>query len=279
MTTERRPAALDVVDAQFHIRAGIDEAIAAMDAVGVEAAVLDVWPPDTWTTPQGATRFDNRFAEAARARHPGRFAYVERIDSDDPEVDDLMAAIAARQGAACVRIGDMDRLESGGHDRLLAAARTHDVPVMAYVAGQHDAMLRAVRSFDEVQFIIDHCGMSVAESYGPGGFPEPASHYIDALMPYAEHPNVAVKWAHAPRLSRQPFPYPDVREQLARVIDAFGAPRVMWGSDYTVTRDHHTYAESLFSVRESPLLSTGDKEWVLGATLRRVLRWPAQRSA
>jgi len=34
--------------------------------------------------------------------------------------------------------------------------------------------------------------------------------------------------------------------QLRRVIDAFGVKRLMWASDYTVTADHHTCAESLF---------------------------------
>jgi hypothetical protein len=29
---------------------------------------------------------------------------------------------------------------------------------------------------------------------------------IDQLLTYATYPNVAIKWGHAPRLSREPFP-------------------------------------------------------------------------
>ena len=77
-----------------------------------------------------------------------------------------------------------------------------------------------------------------------------------------------------PRLSREPFPYRDLTCQLRRVIDAFGVKRLMWASDYTVTVDHHTYAESLFCLRCADQLSEGDKEWILGKTARELLHWP-----
>src|SRR5580692_4488147 len=106
LTLPRRPSEPEVVDAQFHLRAEADQAIAAMDAIGVDAAVVDVWPPDTHTAAHGALRYDNDLAEAARARHPGRFAYVARVDSDDPDLDDVMGTVAASEGAVCVRIAD-----------------------------------------------------------------------------------------------------------------------------------------------------------------------------
>ena len=61
--------------------------------------------------------------------------------------------------------------------------------------------------------------------------------------------------------------------QLRRVIDAFGVKRLMWASDYTVTVDHHTYAESLFCLRCADQLSEGDKEWIL-ENRRELLHWP-----
>jgi predicted TIM-barrel fold metal-dependent hydrolase len=99
---------------------------------------------------------------------------------------------------------------------------------------------------------------------------------IDQLLTYAKYPNVAVKWGHAPRLSREPFPYRDLIAQLRRVIDAFGVKRLMWASDYTVTVDHHTCAESLFCLRSADQLSESDKEWILGKTAREILSWPAR---
>jgi hypothetical protein len=58
---------------------GIDQSIAIMDAVGVQAAVIDIWPPVRRKLPSGVTRFEYPFAEEAVARFPGRFAYVARF--------------------------------------------------------------------------------------------------------------------------------------------------------------------------------------------------------
>jgi predicted TIM-barrel fold metal-dependent hydrolase len=276
VSTERKPPVLDVVDAQIHVRAGVDRAVAAMDAVGVESAVVDIWPPETRELADGVTRYEYGFVEDAMARFPGRFAYMARLDPDDPAMDDLMARIAATPGAVCVRTHDGDCMEAGGDAAMLAAAGRHGVPVMIYPAQRHNALMRYVRQFDDVLFIIDHCGLSVQEGFG-GPLPQPAAFYIDALMQYAPFPNVAVKWTHAPRLTRESYPYRDVTEQLLRMIDAFGVDRLMWGSDYTVTRDHHTYAEAVFYLRDSDRLSESDKESLFGKTLRQLLRWPRGR--
>lgn len=273
-STERRPPGLDVVDAQIHLRAGVDRAVAAMDAVGVECAVIDIWPPDTREVVDGVNRYGYGFAEDAMARFPGRFAYMARPEAGDPEMDHLMAQIAATPGAVCVRTHDGDRMEAGGDAAMLAAAGRYRIPVMIYLAQHHEALMRYVRTFDDVLFIIDHCGLSVREGFGGRTLPHPAAFYIDALMQYAPFPNVSVKWSHAPRLTREAYPYRDVTEQLLRMIDAFGIDRLMWGSDFSVTRDHHTYAEALFYLRATDRLSEGEKEALFGGTIRRLLRWP-----
>ena len=37
---------MEVIDSQVHAnQRGIDQSIAIMDAVGVDAAVIDIWPP------------------------------------------------------------------------------------------------------------------------------------------------------------------------------------------------------------------------------------------
>src|SRR5260370_14361147 len=82
---------------------------------------------------------------------------------------------------------------------------------------------------------------------------------IDQLLTYAKYPNVAIKWGHAPRLSRQPFPYRDLIAQLRRGIDAFRVKRLMWASDFTVAADHHTCAESPFCIRCADQLSGNAK--------------------
>ena len=239
--------------------------------------MLDLSPQDTHPLVSGALRYDYQLAQGALARHPGRFRYVARFDPADPELDALVAAAAANPDVVCTRISDRERLRTGGDAALLAAASRHEVPVMVYVSSLHDAFKRYLHDFPGVQFIVDHCGIFVTDFF-PAGSSHPATYHIDALLQYAQYPNVAIKLSHSPRLSRMSYPFADVQEQVARLIDGVGVDRVMWASDYTVNRDHQNYAEGLFSIRHSPYLSESDKEQVLGKTLRSVLRWPRPTS-
>jgi L-fuconolactonase len=265
---------MEIVDSQVHAnQRGIDQSIAIMDAVGVNAAVIDVWPPVRKKLPDGTVRFEYGFAEEAVSRFPDRFAYIARFDPNDPEIDSLMAQVRNAPGRLCIRIAsglDFKVLKERGHQRVLTAAGKHNVPVMIYPGDEHEPLTEYVRKFDSVQFIIDHVGMGVDRA----SLPDRLQATIDQLIAYAKYPNTAVKWGHAPRLSRQPFPFKDLLAQLPRVIDAFGVNRLMWASDYTVTVDHHTYAESLFCLRCADQLSASDKEWLLGKTARQILRWP-----
>src|SRR2546428_664435 len=114
---------MEIVDAQIHANhRGIDQSIAIMEAVGVNAAVIDIWPPERRKLPNGVMRFEYRFAEEAVARFPGRFGYVARFDPTDPEVDGLMAEL--RMGpctaalAPTVSLPRPDRATAAGYRRF-----------------------------------------------------------------------------------------------------------------------------------------------------------------
>jgi predicted TIM-barrel fold metal-dependent hydrolase len=123
------------------------------------------------------------------------------------------------------------------------------------------------RKFPDLPIIIDHCGV-------PFDAPRGAA-TIDDTVAMAEFPNVGLKWAHATSfLSTEPYPFPDLAPKLRRAMDAFGRERVMWASDYTVTRHRANWGESLFYLLDSPVLSNDDKAWLLGRTARTTLKWP-----
>jgi L-fuconolactonase len=265
---------MEIVDAQIHAtHRGLEQSVTIMDALGVNAAVLDDWPPTRQKLPSGITRYAYPFAEEAVRQFPTRFAYVVRFDPNDPEIEDLVDQARKKPGCLCLRIAsgmDFKVMREAGHRRVLAAASKYRMPVMIYPGGEHQTLMGYVREFASVQFIIDHVGMGVDRA----ALPNQLETTIEQLLAYATYPNVAIKWGHAPRLSREPFPYRDLLTQLSRVIDAFGVKRLMWASDFTVTTDHHTYAESLFCIRCAENLSESDKQWILGKTVRELLSWP-----
>jgi hypothetical protein len=62
---------MEIVESQVHANhRGIDQSIAIMDAVGVDAAVIDIWPPVRRKLPNGVMRFEIRSVKRRwRASH------------------------------------------------------------------------------------------------------------------------------------------------------------------------------------------------------------------
>ena len=48
-----------------------------------------------------------------------------------------------------------------------------------------------------------------------------------------KRPNAVIKVSGACKLSREPHPFPDIWDPLARVFDAWGFDRCLWGTDWT----------------------------------------------
>src|SRR6266481_598998 len=67
-----------------------DDMVAAMDAVGVDGALL--------VSPFTMYGYDASYALQVRAAHPGRFGLVKPVDPTDPKVADTIADWAATDG-------------------------------------------------------------------------------------------------------------------------------------------------------------------------------------
>jgi L-fuconolactonase len=303
---------VEIVDAQLHPnRMGPDWAdadpqtlvaatVAAMDAVGVRAALLDEW--SGWTDDgrslpgfdlsNGARRTDYPVSELAVARFPDRFAYYARYDIRDPDLDDLMADVRTHPGCVALRwfpengTGGVLRTVAGPVDdnspdlpsylRYFGLAQKHVIPVFLVVPGQADLLEPFVRRFDELWFVVDHCGIGFppAGQAGPDRFDG-----LAAVAGLARYPNVALKWCHAPRLSIGGYPYTDVLEWFGRMLEAYGPERIMWASDHTqglkpaAPVRTFSWAESLYYLLDSGVMSEAENEWVFGKALRRIVRW------
>src|SRR5207248_1138513 len=77
--------------------------------------------------------------------------------------------------------------------------------------------------------------------------PPPAEPFADLpkVLALAAYPNIAIKITGACTLSHQDFPYPDIWEPLARIFDAFGFDRCLWGTDWTRAMALLTYAQGV----------------------------------
>lgn len=288
---------MQITDAQIHFGpGGVNETLAAMDALGIHAALLDeFWGLESWgpgyRLPNGAYRVTSPTSELASWLHPTRFSYVLRVDRCDPEVEALIRLVGAAPHARAVRVlpaltaTELEAFANGGYERLFAAADSVGIPVFVFIAGHVELMPRYLHRFPRLRFVVDHCGMPLEANVGfldaptpdrAGGRaagPDPG--YFDEVLKLARHPNVALKWTHAQGMfGVHDYPFPGLWPHLRRAIDAFGAERVMWASDHGGNQTGETWAELLFCVRDCPGLTQQEKEWLLGRTVRTLLDWP-----
>lgn len=276
---------MDIVDAQVHFNLlGLEAGMAAMDAVGVKGCLYDeFWGFDEksrilpgYELAGGAFRYVFPLAEQAALRFPERFAYLVRFDRADPELESLVGTVNKMPGRKALRVvpwtpEGFELFSQGADEPIFAAAQKFGVPIFVLLPGRTKLLLPYLKKFPDVQVIIDHTGVTLPMGTIPAGRFEGFTEVISL----ASYPNVALKWCHAPRLSAYAYPYPDLVPVLLKVVEAFGPQRVMWASDHSQSKKHHSWAESLYYIRDSQELAESDKEWLLGRSLRTILNWPA----
>lgn len=294
---------MDIVDSQTHLGpGGIAEIKAAMDAVGIRAALIDeFWfgtsgEMPTYPVP-AAGGFVRRgltpTAELAALTHPDRFSYLLRLDRRDPELRGLIRLARDAPHARALRItpglhkAELAALASGGYDEMFAAAADCGLPVFVTIPGNATALLPSAKEFSALTFIIDHCGMPFTAAMKKGlmdaGLGEQlpgmggASNEVefDRVLKLSEQPNVALKWGHAQGLfGVSGYPFTKLRPYLRSALDAFGAERTMWASDVSANLTGESWAELLFWLMDNPQLSPDERQKLLGGTARRILNWP-----
>jgi L-fuconolactonase len=248
-----------------------DDMVAAMDAVGVDGALL--------VSPFSMYRYDASYALEVHAAHPGRFGLIKPVDPTDPGVADTIADWAATDGTVGIRImmreGVSTDAADPGLNRVLAAAARHSLAVNLMCTGRlEQAGLLAARNPD-TKLVIDHLGLQQ-----PQELPAPAQPFseLPKLLALAAHGNISVKISGACTLSHEPFPYKDLWDPLGRVFDAFGFERCMWGTDWTRAVALLTYRQGVEAFRVTDRLSDTDRAALMGETLRRVYDWSPSKA-
>ena len=243
-----------------------DDMVAAMDAVGVDGAVL--------VSPFTMYGYDASYALEVHRQHPGRFGLVKPVDATDPGVAETIADWAATPGTVGIRLmmnrGVSTDPGDPGLNRVLTAAARHALPVNLMCTGRLEQAAQLAGRHPTTQVVIDHLGLPQ-----PQEPPAPAAPFADlpTLLALAAHANVAVKISGACTLSHAPFPYQDIWDPLWRIFDAFGLHRCLWGTDWTRAVKVVTYQEGVEAFRVTDRLSDSDRAALMGGTLARVYQW------
>ncbi len=247
-----------------------DQMVAAMDAVGVDGALL--------VSPFTMYGYDASYAIEVHRKHPGRFGLIKPVDPTDAKVEDTIADWAARDGTVAIRLvltfGLSEDPADPGINRVLAAAARHDLPVNLLCWGRLDQAKALAARQPNTQIVIDHLGLQ--QPFDP---PPPAEPWAELpkVLALAAHDNVAIKISGACTLSHQKFPYADIWDPLARLFDAFGLSRCMWGTDWTRAVALLTFKDGVEAFRVTDRLTDGDRAILMGGALSRIYGWSPTR--
>jgi len=248
-----------------------DEMVAELDKLGIDGAIF--------ISAFGLYQYDASYAVQVQQAHPGRFAIVKPVNPNDPAVDDVIAEWKKTPGAVGIRI--MMPAEAGidpasaGMDRVMRAAIKYDLPVNVLFWGNVDAGMALIDRNPDTRFIIDHLGL-----LQPRVPPAPEHPWADLpkILELAKRKNAVIKVSGACTLSKQPYPYPDIWEPLARVFDAWGLDRCLWGTDWTRAYAVVNFEQAVTPFLQTDRLSATERTTLMGGACAKAYGWsPAAR--
>ena len=248
-----------------------DEMVAAMDAVGVDGAIF--------ISAFGLYQYDGSYAVEVQRAHPDRFAIVKPVNPDDPAVADVIAEWKRVPGAVGVRImlpAETKRAaDDPGLDRIARAAGRLDLPVNILCWGNLEVGTALIDRHPGTRFIIDHLG--IMQPRVPPAPPEPWAD-LPKVLELAKRPNAVIKVSGACTLSHRPYPFDDIWDPLARVFEAWGFERCLWGTDWTRAFAVVNYEQAVTPFRMTDRLNAGERAMLMGGACARAYGWsPAGR--
>lgn len=247
-----------------HRRDPIDQAVLLkeMDAAGVERVVLvpPLWDPD-----------GNTYALDMARQYPEKFTVMGLLDVAQPGAARQLRHWRDQSGMRGVRflLNTPDRIKpwaDGLLDPLWPIAEEMGLVVALLVPGQLHIAKQVARAHPRLKLIVDHLGVP------RGAVGAMAFTHLPELIELAAFPNVRIKAAGVGDYALDPYPFKSLEAPLQQIFEAFGADRVVWGSD--LSRLHHAYAQCVTHFKQNlPFLSSADLAKVMGQNMLDLLDW------
>jgi predicted TIM-barrel fold metal-dependent hydrolase len=210
-------------------------------------------------------RFDNRYICDSAVAAKDWAAGVCTLSPDDTHSPGMLIHFKQRYGLKGMRsIPAADgRLDHPGVRALWKAASDEGL-VINVLVGRDKApeVDRMLGDFPDLRVVLDHC-MNLKAG------PEHDA-TLDAVRRLARRKNLHAKLTFIPTGSATGYPCADMHQTCLQVIEAYGAERCIWGSDFpnSLWTPKVSYAEHLRIFQEDLALSTAQRQQVLGRTAR-----------
>jgi len=249
---------MEVVDAHVHVGltkyVSVEVLVAQMDAAGIDKCLLV----------QYGGCHDNAYLAQCMKRYPGRFASLGAVDYSAVDAGDRIRREVGEYGLAGLRIPAKTDNES-------VWDAVGELGIMASLSGGIEGIIDTrtegyIRRFPDSMFRIEHMGWfpDVDRSTDQPEF--------GRVLSYAQYPNTVIMLSGFYAFGRG-YPYTEVEPFIEKALGAFGADRMMWGSDFPPVSLHETVELALALPKTWSFLSGDDREWVLGGTANRIFEF------
>lgn len=258
-----------VVDTHCHASSvwfqPIETLLSEMNLAGVDKALLV----------QIRGEYDNSYLVECMRRFPGRFSVIAIIDTDGPDAGEVLQEWV-RQGCEGLRLWPSAR--SSGRDPLAIWRRAAQLGIAISCGGSLAEFASAefesrFREFPNMPIIIEHLG---------GGGTDRSEGWTEykKVLRLARYPNAYMKVPGFGELCPRPMPmvhpnpFPQVPPLVEMALEAFGANRLMWGSDFPPVANREGYRNALkFPMEYIKFKSQEDKQWLFGETAVKLFKF------
>jgi L-fuconolactonase len=243
----------------------VEEFIALNDAAGVKRAVL--------VQAFGAYKYDNNYVADAAARYCRRFAAVCIVDALRPDAAQTLEYWVKERAVKGLRVVTWTEpelmLDDPRLDPLWRRASELRIPVCVLTNFHQVPRLRRVlENFAELRLALDHLGLPRLDD-GP--------HFSNeqAIFDLARFPNFHGKFSSWTIAAAAKSGEQARGDFFRRLVDTFGAQRLMWGTNFPASNDRSYQGFVDFAREKLAFLSAEDRRWIFGETALSL--WPMLR--
>jgi len=220
-----------------------------------------------------AYKYDNSFAADCAAKYPDRFTSVCILDPTQNDTPDQLTYWVKERGMRGIRLFTTTETEGSWLDDsrtfpVWERAASLGIPICIMTLFHQLPRVRTVlERFPNVTVALDHLAVPRLSAGPP----------YDAVQPLFElvrFPNLYLKFSsvslYAARRGKS-----TPSEFFTRLIDRFGAKRLMWGSNFPATYDRSLKDQLNLAKEDLSFLSAEDQRWIFGETA--LTLWPMLR--
>lgn len=252
-----------------------EDLLAQMDAAGVGQCLLVPLDEDDTYVAESVARYPQRFLGLAVASDAEKGLTNEYPVVVLRERRERFPFVALRTGW----LGPVgEPIEASPMFPVFEYLASEGIVLWSYLgAGQLSLVAELAQRLPTLRIVLNHLGlvaegMRVDEALRPAFDDALPADVVDVVAGLARFPNIHLMFSGLYALSREEPPYPELRDEVRRLVAAYSPERTLWGSDYPWIRDVPGYTATKDVVQQ--VLSDFDDSQIariLGGTARSLL--------